>query len=61
VPFEEIDGGMYKYTIGVNRSLEEAMAFRETLVAKGLTDAFVVPYYVGKRISNQEARDLLQQ
>lgn len=61
VPFEEIEGGLYKYTIGTNRSLEEAMAFKETLIAKGITDAFIVPYYVGKRISNQEARALLQQ
>ncbi|MCL2327223.1 MAG: porin family protein [Bacteroidetes bacterium] len=60
VPFEEIDGGLYKYTIGASRSLEEANVLRETMVAKGITDAFVVPYYVGKRISNQEARNLLQ-
>lgn len=61
VPFEEIDGGLYKYTIGVNRTLAEAMAFRDAMVAKGIADAFVVPYYVGKRITNQEARNLLQQ
>ncbi len=61
MPFEEINGGYYKYTIGAHRTLDEAMAAREAFIAKGVADAFIVPYYVGKRISNQEARDLLQQ
>lgn len=60
VPFEEVHEGLYKYTVGSCRTLEEANVLRETMVAKGITDAFVVPYYVSKRISNQEARNLLQ-
>ncbi|MDR1760970.1 MAG: outer membrane beta-barrel protein [Bacteroidales bacterium] len=60
IPFEEIEGGYYKYTVGACKSLEEAMAYKETIVAKGIQDAFIVPYYVGKRISNQELQDILQ-
>ncbi|MDR2963148.1 MAG: outer membrane beta-barrel protein [Bacteroidales bacterium] len=61
IPFEEIDGGFFKYTIGNFRTLDEAMAYRNVLVNQGVSEAFVVPYYVGKRITNQEARNLLQQ
>ena len=61
IPFEEVGDGFYKYTIGQYILLADAKIFRDILVDQGVKDAFIVPYYNGKRISHQQARELSQQ
>lgn len=48
---EEIYGRWRKYTLGDFSSLEEADAFKQKMVNKGITDAFVVIYQNGQRIT----------
>lgn len=56
--YEEVSPPWYRYTVGNFATLQEASAYRQVLIEKGLTDCFVVPYYNGKRISLQEARQI---
>jgi len=48
-------GGIYKYYAGESPHLKEARVLKEKVVAAGITDAFIVPFYNGKRISMKEA------
>ena len=50
--------GLYKFTSGNFASFKEASAFRAEVISKGFKDAFVVPFYKDKRITNEEARRL---
>ena len=59
VIYEEKIDVWYKYTVGNFPTLEEAVKYRQQLVAKGIKDGFIVAYNQGKRISLQEARALL--
>jgi hypothetical protein len=52
--FEE---NWYKYSIGIYRTFEEAEAMRQEINIK---KAFVVAYSEGKKISVQEAKDLVE-
>ncbi|RLD60394.1 MAG: hypothetical protein DRJ05_04720 [Bacteroidetes bacterium] len=51
---EEVFQNWRKYTVGHFTSFEEANELKNTLVEKGLTDAFVVIYQNGIRISNNK-------
>jgi hypothetical protein len=56
VIYEEQIGVWYKYTVGNFSTLEDAVKYRQQLVLKGIKDGFIVPYYLGKRITLQEAK-----
>lgn len=47
--------GMYKYTWGQAETLKEVRQLKAELIEKGFLDAFIVPFYNGKRFEMQEA------
>ena len=51
----ESDQGWYKYTAGSFGSYRQALEFRNTLTAKGISGAFIVAYRNGKRIDIVDA------
>lgn len=54
------DDGFIKYSLDLFSSYEDAYARLKELKTKGLfQDAFIVPYFLGERISIQEAQELL--
>ena len=50
--------GLYRYSSGKFLSIDEARLRRTEVVNNGISDAFLVVFYNGKRITMQEARDL---
>jgi len=50
--------GMWKYTAGSFNKLEEALTLQAQLKADGFTDAFVVAFKNGERISVKEANSI---
>ncbi len=52
--------GFNKYVIGNFRSYEDCEMFRDEIRALGISDAWVVPYLEGERITIQEAKDHLE-
>ncbi len=53
--------GLYKYTAGVEKTLEAAASLQQEIQNAGFNDAFVVAFKNNERISAQEAIRLLQQ
>ncbi|MEO5642488.1 MAG: hypothetical protein ABIQ40_20580, partial [Bacteroidia bacterium] len=53
--------GLTVYQVGVCLSKEEAEAFRSEAVAVGITDAFIVAFKDGQKITMEEAMELLRQ
>lgn len=53
--------GLYKYTVGNEKSLEEAAAIQREVQSAGFRDAFVVAFHNNQRISPTEAIRLLNQ
>ncbi|HET6226563.1 MAG TPA: hypothetical protein VFF27_09810 [Bacteroidia bacterium] len=53
------ENGLTIYTVGKYTTYEEADKSRQEVAAEGLTDAFVVVYSAGKKISVEEAQKLL--
>ena len=53
--------GQIRYTTGIFATFPEATVLQENIVVKGVTDAYVTPYYNGKRISLEEANKLLSE
>ena len=53
--------GLYKYTLGNEKSLEAAADIQKKLQDKGFSDAFVVAFKNNERITPQEAMQLLNQ
>ncbi|QQR94898.1 MAG: SPOR domain-containing protein [Bacteroidota bacterium] len=49
------ENGMIRVCQGVYTTHAKALAAQSQVRAKGYKDAFVTPYYKGKRISNKEA------
>ena len=54
--FEEYN--LYKYTYGAFSTLDEAREALKTAKGKGYTDAFLIAFYKGKKISVKEAQRL---
>ena len=52
--------GLFRYSSGKFKSIDDARVRRAEVVSNGVSDAFVVVFYNGKRITMKEARDLLQ-
>ena len=52
--------GLYRYSSGKFLTIDEARLRRTEVVNNGISDAFLVVFYNGKRITMQEARDLLE-
>lgn len=50
------DGKMQRFTSGVFLTYTQAVAAQNKLKAKGYPDAYVTPYYQGKRITVKEAK-----
>lgn len=54
------DGGLYKYIVGRESSLQEANVLKKKMKEVGFKDAFVIAISNGKRISFETAKQLLQ-
>jgi len=52
--------GLYRYSSGKFLTIDEARLRRNEVVNNGVSDAFLVVFYNGKRITMQLARDLLK-
>ncbi|NCD43447.1 MAG: N-acetylmuramoyl-L-alanine amidase, partial [Bacteroidia bacterium] len=50
--------GLFKYTTGEFTTFEEASEHRKTIITKGFSDAFIVAFHFGDRISIEEARKM---
>ncbi len=50
----------FKYTAGDEATPEEADRLRRDMVGKGFKDAFVLPFFNGKRISMREAFEMMK-
>ena len=53
---ELIEMSYYRYISGVYTNINDALRAKDIVVSKGITDAFVVAYYMGKQISLEEAK-----
>lgn len=51
---QKYEDGITRFTIGTFKTLKEANDFKNKIVAKSITDAFVMVIYKGKRISFKE-------
>lgn len=56
---EYTDGNLYKYTVGSTTDINAIGNLQKEVRAKGFEGAFAVAFHNGKRITMQEARDLL--
>ncbi|MFT6801278.1 MAG: hypothetical protein ACJA2N_000447 [Salibacteraceae bacterium] len=56
---EKTESGLTRYTAGLFKDFEKANSAKNGIRAKGYSDAFVVAYLDGKRISISEARKVL--
>ena len=56
---EYVDGNMFKYTLGSTTNLDEVGNLQKEVRAKGFEGAFAVAFINGKRVTMQEARDIL--
>ena len=52
------DRGVVVYTTGNLGKLEDAVKMQKQVRQEGIEDAFVVPYFNGKRITLEEAKKL---
>nr|MBS0037994.1 PD40 domain-containing protein [Saprospiraceae bacterium] len=61
-PFPKVerimDSEFYRYTVGLEKSLEKIRSFNKELELEGLEGIFVVPFMEGKRLTTQEIHDL---
>lgn len=55
----ELEGGsdFYRYTVGMYKTYSSAEQLKEDLVKQGVSDAFVVPFVNGLRLSKNELAD----
>ena len=52
--------GMYKYTVGAERTVDGARKVQEACRAKGYNESFIVAFHKGERIALQEALKLAE-
>ena len=57
--FEYQDKGLYKYTTGMFSTFAEALKFQGLVRKAGFSDAFVIGFSNGKRISVDDAKKIL--
>lgn len=57
---EHEGAGLYKYTVGAERTVEGARAIQEKCRAKGFSESFIVAFRNGERIALQEALKLAE-
>ncbi|MCX6269914.1 MAG: hypothetical protein NTU44_01615, partial [Bacteroidetes bacterium] len=50
--------GIYKYTVGEFKTLQEAIGIQLVMQKKGFKDAFVVAFFKGERISVEDAKQI---
>ncbi len=53
--------GLYKYTTGIYKSVQDADGRKNDVRAKGIPDAFVIAYYNGERVSLAQAQQIVQE
>ena len=53
--------GLYRYSSGKFDSIEKARDRQKAVVSLGISDAFIVAYYNGERISIQKSRNLISE
>lgn len=53
--------GLYKYTTGIYKSVQNADGRKMEVRAKGIPDAFVIAYYNGERVTLIEASKIIQE
>ena len=58
---EKLQNGITRYRVGLFREFEKAATARSLVREMGYSDAFVVVYFNGKRLSAADARKLIQQ
>ena len=56
-----MQNGMYRYTVGNLATVREATALQKEVRGKGFSDAFIVAFNNGERITLQKAKELLEQ
>lgn len=56
-----VQNGVYRYTTGSLASVREATALQKEVRGKGFTDAFIVAFNNGERITLQKAKELQEQ
>jgi cell division protein FtsN len=54
------DNGLTIYSVGSYRNYEDAAAAKAEVIAEGINDAFIVAYQNGKKISMDEAKELMK-
>ena len=57
---EYLHNGLYKYTMGTNKSMKEAKKDKNKLRSQGFSGAFVVPFNDNKRISTRESKTIIK-
>lgn len=58
---QKLDNGITRYRAGLFKKYNEAIQARNEIRAKGYTDAFVVVYVDGEKLTGEQARDILAQ
>ncbi|CAG0987125.1 hypothetical protein FLAV_02100 [Flavobacteriales bacterium] len=58
---DRLPNNLVRYSSGQYKTPEEAMAIRQQIIAKGITDAFVTAYIDGQRYTVDQARRMLEQ
>ncbi len=56
---ERTDNGLIRYTTGRFTSETTASKAKNSIAGKGITDAFVIAYYNGKRVSLSQAKSMI--
>lgn len=50
----EYSNGLYRYTVGSTRNLEEARQLKARMISIGISDAFIAAYHQGERVPYTE-------
>ena len=56
-----LSSGLYRYSSGKFESIDEARERQKEVVSLGISDAFIVAFYNGERISIQKSKELLNE